>query len=37
MIFVDSSVWIDYFNGKQTWQTDFLDILISKKIFLPLR
>jgi len=25
MIFVDSSVWIDYFNGKQTPQTDWLD------------
>lgn len=25
MIFVDSSVWIDYFNGKITPQTDWLD------------
>jgi len=25
MILVDSSVWIDYFNGKQTSQTDWLD------------
>jgi predicted nucleic acid-binding protein len=25
MILVDSSVWIDYFNGKKTWQTDCLD------------
>ncbi|MFA5353710.1 MAG: PIN domain nuclease [Thermodesulfovibrionales bacterium] len=25
MIFVDSSVWIDYFNGKKTRQTDWLD------------
>jgi len=25
MILVDSSVWIDYFNGKQTPQTDWLD------------
>jgi len=25
MIFVDSSVWIDYFNGRQTPQTDRLD------------
>jgi len=25
MIFVDSSVWIDYFNGKTTPQTDWLD------------
>jgi predicted nucleic acid-binding protein len=25
MILVDSSVWIDYFNGKETTQTDWLD------------
>lgn len=25
MIFVDSSVWIDYFNGKKTPQSDWLD------------
>ena len=25
MILVDSSVWIDYFNGRQTAQTDWLD------------
>ena len=25
MILVDSSVWIDYFNGDQTSQTDWLD------------
>jgi len=25
MILVDSSVWIAYFNGIQTWQTDLLD------------
>ena len=25
MIFVDSSVWIDYFNGKRTVRTDWLD------------
>jgi predicted nucleic acid-binding protein len=25
MIIVDSSVWIDYFNGKKTSQTDWLD------------
>ena len=25
MIVVDSSVWIDYFNGKKTSQTDWLD------------
>jgi len=25
MILVDSSIWIDYFNGKKTRQTDWLD------------
>ena len=29
MILVDSSVWIDYFNGHRTWQTNLLDNLIS--------
>ncbi|MCP4682721.1 MAG: PIN domain nuclease [Desulfobacterales bacterium] len=29
MILVDSSVWIDYFNGKPTWQTDLLDDYLS--------
>jgi len=30
VILVDSSVWIDYFNGIPTWQTDLLDIYLSK-------
>ncbi|MFO8090178.1 MAG: PIN domain nuclease [Desulfatiglandaceae bacterium] len=30
MILVDSSVWIDYFNGISTWQTDMLDTYLSK-------
>ena len=30
MILVDSSVWIDYFNGNSTWQTDLLDTYLSK-------
>ncbi len=30
MILVDSSVWIDYFNGKPTWQTDLLDRSLSQ-------
>ncbi len=30
MILVDSSVWIDYFNGIPTWQTDLLDNYLSK-------
>jgi len=29
LILVDSSVWIDYFNGKPTWQTDLLDSYLS--------
>ena len=28
MIIVDSSVWIDYFNGRETVQTDKLDELL---------
>ena len=28
MILVDSSVWIDYFNGVATAQTDHLDRLL---------
>jgi predicted nucleic acid-binding protein len=30
MIVVDSSVWIDYFNGKETSQTDWLDSALGK-------
>ncbi|HDR15097.1 MAG TPA: PIN domain nuclease [Desulfobacteraceae bacterium] len=30
MILVDSSVWINYFNGISTWQTDMLDVCLSK-------
>lgn len=29
MILVDSSVWIDYFNGTSSWQTDLLDHSLS--------
>ena len=33
MFLVDSSVWIDYFNGKSTAQTDALDVsLVSELI-----
>ena len=28
MVVVDSSVWIDYFNGKITKQTNLLDSLL---------
>ncbi len=31
MILVDSSVWIDYFNGKKTSQTDWLDSALGNK------
>ena len=31
MIFVDSSVWVDYFNGKQSVETDCLDSLPGKE------
>jgi len=30
LILVDSSVWIDYFNGSYTWQTNFLDSCLSR-------
>ena len=29
MILVDSSVWIGYFNGLETWQVNLLDELLS--------
>ena len=29
MILVDSSVWINYFNGISTWQTELLDNCLS--------
>lgn len=32
MILVDSSVWIDYFNGVSNHQTDTLDIIIDREI-----
>jgi predicted nucleic acid-binding protein len=28
MVLADSSVWIDYFNGVSTWQTERLDLLL---------
>lgn len=31
MILVDSSVWIDYFNGRMTPQTDTLDLLLGRE------
>ena len=32
MILVDSSVWVDYFNGKATTQTDWLDSALGKEV-----
>ena len=34
MILVDSSVWIDYFNGTATPQTDKLDRLLGRELVL---
>jgi predicted nucleic acid-binding protein len=31
LIFVDSSVWIDYFNGMNSAETDCLDTLLGKE------
>jgi len=30
MVLVDSSVWINYFNGQNTWQTETLDQMLSQ-------
>ena len=32
MIIVDSSVWIDYFNGRDTPETDKLDRLLGEEL-----
>lgn len=34
MILVDSSVWIDYFNGKISPQTDYLDAIVGKEVII---
>ena len=34
MIFVDSSVWIDYFNGRKTPQPDWLDSSLGRTPFI---
>jgi len=31
LIFVDSSVWIDYFNGMQSAETNYLDSLLGRE------
>lgn len=32
MIFLDSTVLIDYFNGEKNWQVDFLDSILGKEL-----
>ncbi len=34
MLLVDSTVWIDYFNGRATPQTDYLDWVLSRRLIL---
>lgn len=34
MIFVDFSVWIDYFNGRETPQTDWLDSSLGQNLII---
>ncbi len=34
MLIVDTSVWVDYFNGVKTPQTDYLDIILDKTLIL---
>ncbi len=34
MILVDTTVWIDYFNGVQSWQVDALDSFLSEELIL---
>jgi len=33
-IFVDSSVWTDYFNDKKTSQTDWLDLSLGETLLI---
>lgn len=32
MIFLDSTVLIDYFNGKNNWQVEVLDSILGKEL-----
>jgi hypothetical protein len=34
MLLVDSTVWIDYFNGRRTAHTDYLDRILTSEIIL---
>jgi predicted nucleic acid-binding protein len=31
MVLIDTSVWIDYFNGVSNWQTERLDLLLDSE------
>jgi predicted nucleic acid-binding protein len=32
MVLPDTSVWIDYFNGRSNWQTERLDLLLDTEL-----
>jgi predicted nucleic acid-binding protein len=34
MLVVDSTVWVDYFNGSQNPFTDYLDIILDKQLII---
>jgi hypothetical protein len=34
VILVDSSVWIDFFDGRYSWETDLLALLLRRRILL---
>lgn len=34
MVLVDTSVWVDYFNGVESWQADHLDRLLGSGLVL---
>ncbi len=34
MLVVDSTIWVDYFNGSQNPLTDYLDIILDKQLII---
>jgi predicted nucleic acid-binding protein len=34
MLVIDSTVWVDYFNGSENPQTDYLDNIVDKQLIL---
>jgi predicted nucleic acid-binding protein len=34
VILVDSSVWIDFFNGRESRETDLLTLLLRRRVLL---